>query len=379
MKKVLIYGVYDWNNLGDDLMMYAISNKLQSSKCLEPYFIKSHGDNYFDFDREYDLNLFLDCRFENVFLNKIFQFFNLLTFSLKKNDYDALIFMGGGYINRITGSGYGKLIYIFLLKTAFKLKKKKVFFTGQTVGPIKNSLDVFLIKKIYKDCKVVVRETYSKEFLDFLKVNCELVGDDAFLLNEASEVSCSKKEKYVIVNYKLFTGYENLVPEFAEVIKKIYFEHNLLIKLLPFRNDNYEEFNYHKELFEILKKSNIKVELCQTTSVQEVLDIFKNCEFVLATAYHAVVLGLMHNKRVYCGYIGEYYKTKIKGISQFYNEDRCRIYDFKDKEAFKKLLSDVSCKKSVDLSKEETTKKIKKEVNTEWDKIIGDILDEKGK
>lgn len=319
MKKVLIYGLYDWNNLGDDLMMFCINNKLKE-KNIEPYFIKSHQDNYFKFERKYDNTLYLDKKYKNRFLDAFSKIIQLLKFFRKKNEYEALIFMGGGYINRSIGSGYGKLIYMFVLKKIFNIKNKKVYFTGQTVGPIFNVIDKFFIKHIYSNAKVFVRENNSYNLLKQINIKSELTGDDAFLINSITcNEQSTKKEKYILVNYKYFYGYENIFDDYIKLIKKIANKSGYNIVLIPFRNKKeYKEYYYHEKIKKILEINNIKVRILETSNVFEIMEYFKNAELVIGTAYHCVVLALINNTKIYCGYIGEYYKIKMTGILDFY-------------------------------------------------------------
>lgn len=373
-KKVLIYGLYDWCNLGDDLMMYAINEKLKN-KGIMPFFIRNNNDNYFNFERDYDNELSSGSSITNHLMNKIICYFKVLKLFFK-NDYDCLIFMGGGYINRAIGSGYGKLLYILLLKLAFSFKRKKIYFTGQSVGPLYNKIDSFLIKKIYSKSIVSVRENVSFQLLNDLKIKSTFVGDDAFLLDLPKTVFRKYEKKYIIVNFKDFSEYSSIKNSFLELLKKNYRKNGYKIVLVPFRKGTcYNEYLIHKSFENELKEQGIDVELFETASVDELLEIFARCEYVIATAYHAVVLGLMSNKKVFTGYIGEYYKMKIEGITSFYSPLSYNVYNMKNSSVFDYMLKE--CNKKYNVKNQNITNRLHENVNDYWDKIVRKIENEK--
>lgn len=374
-KKVLIYGLYDWCNLGDDLMMYEINNKI-IEKNIIPFFIQNDNDNYFNFEKKYDSNLLINKKSEKSYFNKILKYFKLLKLLVRKNEYDALIFMGGGYINRSIGSGYGRLVYIYLLKTIFKFQGKKVYFTGQTVGPINNKLEKMIIKKIYKKADVTVREKKSKKLLDELNIKNSLVGDDAYLsYNTFADKSIA--EKFIIVNYKDFSGYEGIKNDFEKFLINVYNKTKLKIVLVPFRKgDKYSEYKIHKQFLKNLKEKGVNVELFETDSVEKLNDLFASCEFVIATAYHAVVLGLKNNKKVYTGYVGKYYQTKMEGITSFYKNSSYKLYNLTNTNIFNTILDEIN---SYDVENNKISLRIHNCVVNNWDRILMEINDEKRK
>lgn len=374
-KKVLIYGLYDWCNLGDDLMMYEINKKI-TNENISPFFIRNDDDNYFSFKKKYDKNLFLNKKVKQKFFNKILKYYELIKLCFKRVDYDALIFMGGGYINRSIGSGYGRLIYIYLLKTIFMFKGKKVYFTGQTVGPINNKLEKLIIKKIYNKADVAVRESKSEAILNDLNINNKLVGDDAYL----SYFNASKKDvvdKFIIVNYKDFVGYENIKGEFENFLIEVYKKTKFKIVLVPFRKGNkYNEYKIHKYFLKNLTIRGVKAELFETNNITELNDKFSTCEFVIATAYHAVVLGLKNNKKVYTGFIGDYYQTKIEGITNFYDSSCYELYNLANKKSFCKYLDKIDL---YNIDSKNISLKIHNNVLNNWNRILKEINDEHGK
>lgn len=372
-KKILIYGLYDWCNLGDDLMMYEINNKIKKQN-ITPYFIRNDDDNYFEFERNYDKNLFLNKKNNISYFNKIFKYYELIKLLISKSKYDALIFMGGGYINRSIGSGYGQLIYIYLLKTIFKIKNKKVYFTGQTVGPINTKIERFIIRKIYKNANVAVRETESEKVLNSLRINNILVGDDAFLGNN-NIIEKKVKEKFIIVNYKDFRGYESIKKDFEKFLIDLSEKTSLKIILIPFRKGfKYDEYKIHKQFFEKLKNIGVNVEMFETNSVEELNQLFASCEFVISTSYHGVVLSLKNNKKVYTGFIGKYYQIKMGGITGFYSKDSFQLYDLSKRNIFEKILNEIN---NNEINVKNISLKLNNNVNQHWDKILKEIEYEK--
>lgn len=360
-------------------MMFLINQKLISNN-VDPYFFQNdQKDNYFSFSRNYDLNFPIS----NLnFKAKIKTYFKVLKkFFSKDLEYDAIIFMGGGYINRSIGSGYGRLLYIFLLKKLFISKGKKVYFTGQTSGPIQSKIDSFLIKHIYINSTIYTRESKSQELLENLKIKSELTGDDAFLYYQKLATTAKKtSRKYIIVNFKDFKDYNIFDEKMVQMVIEISKELDYDIVLLPFRNiEKYEEYKIHVNIMKKMKNSDINVNLFLTDSVEEIMSLYSQCSFVISTAYHAIVLGLIHNKYVFSGYLGEYYKTKIQGITGFYKKENYKIFDLDKSNSFTYMKESILKNYNKKINNTIVNEKLSLKVNTEWEKIIKEVQNEKRK
>lgn len=370
MKKVLVYGAYDLDNLGDDYMMYQIDTKLKKSDIIPVYLKVKNRINYFKMNNYETIDIFKGK-------NKLEKFFNILKEFFSSNnikDIDALIFMGGGYTNE--NFGMANLIKMLLITLIFKSRKKKVIFTGQTVGPYKTNLFKLILKKIYKSAsKVFVREEYSNILLDSLNIKNELSGDDAYLTleNLENDKNFDEKENCIIYNYKDFKGYENYKDDYFNMLLNIAIESKFKIKIIPFRSEeNSNEYKINYELYTYLKNNNIDVEFIVERDINEFQKIFKKSKYVVGTAYHSIVLGLIFNCLPYSAYCGDYYKMKINGILKWYNYDDKNCIDISNINNNNFLVIENEFKDNLN-RQTKITKKISNNVSNAWNEIIKDI------
>lgn len=372
MKKILIYGAYDLDNLGDDYMMYQIDKKLKRSN-IQPIYIKiKNKRNYFKMDNYETIDIFDG---KNKFM-KVINYFSNFVSNDKITSIDAIIFMGGGYTNE--NFGLANLIKMYLMALLFKFKRKKIFFTGQTVGPYKTWYFKALLKKVYKFAdKVFVREEYSQKLLNSLNIVNTLVGDDAYLTlenmyYEKNPSNCTK-EDYIIYNYKDFKGYEHYKEEYFKFLLNIALKSNYKIRIIPFRSDeNNKEYKINYELYRYLKNNNIDVEFILERDIEKFQKLFQGSKCVIGTAYHSIVLGLIFNCLPYSAYCGDYYKIKINGILKWYNYNNENSIDIANISDIDKQINleefDYNNERQIEI-----TKSISNNVSNMWNEIINQI------
>lgn len=369
--KLLIYGVYDDNNLGDDYMMLKINQYLKENN-IEGTFVKRkcESNNYFEVNK---IN-YLDnpiIHKESGKFRKIKKMMKLIKWVLSSEDikeYDALIFMGGGYTNEQFGNL--NLIKILLWKIKFKKLNKKIFFTGQTIGPAKKIISKHLLKILYKNVtKVNVREKYSFKYINENNIAGELIGDDAFL--DKIESNELEKENIMIINYKCFEEY-NEEELFIRSIINFYNENKMKIIVMPFRaQEKYEEYKVNYNLYKKLKENNVDVEFLVEKNIKEFENIFKKSKYVIGTAYHSIVLGLKYGNIVISAYKGEYYKIKMTGILDWYDLNNSAIpLNLFNENKIKEIIE--NSKKNIKQIKNNTDNLINS-VNKGWELIIEEV------
>lgn len=372
MKKVLIYGVYDFDNLGDDYMLAMIDQYLKKRNICPIYIKNCSIENYFNTKVKRDFEWLFNTKYKN----KVAKLYNILKWYINKeniSNIDALVFMGGGY----TSETFGTRNLLILLLLCKKFKTKNIYFTGQTVGPVHKKINQYLIRRIYRSgIKVFVREKSSKEYLKTLNIKSELVGDDAFLTPNI--IKAPKKEEYMIYNYKEFEDYHEYKENYFKILLKIAKNKKLKVKVIPFRsNKNSKEFKSNYELFLYLKRNQIPVEFVVERDIKKFQNIISHSEMIIGTAYHSIVLGLIYNNKVFSYYNGKYYQQKIKGILNWYGISKSNSEKMeKISTSYNKLLQSIQ---ETDLSRNaNTTQEIRRKVIQAWDSIINDITNEKG-
>ena len=372
MKKVLVYGAYDLDNLGDDYMMYQIDNVLKKNQIKPIYLdIAKKPINYFNISDNEKFNFPIYTKYKNktIKLKEVIKWY----FD-KKNieEISALIFMGGGYTNE--KFGLAKIINMLILAKKFKKGNKKIYFTGQTVGPVNSKLYQFFLKKVYK-CgdEIIVREKYSHEYLNSLKLKNKLVGDDAYL-TENYESEQIKKDK-IIFNYKDFSGYEEYKERYFKFLLEIAVKSNKEVWVIPFRSsENTKEYKVNYELYQYLCENNVKAKFTVERNIENFKNIFKTSTLVVGTAYHSIVLGLLFGNKVYSAYLGNFYKMKIKGILDWYGLSDTNCIDIKKIDDNKNIIVRQILNNSMDIEKnKEITKELTEKVKNAWGDLVKKI------
>lgn len=368
MKKVLIYGAYGMDNLGDDYMMKCIDEKLLSEGLQPIYFKRNHESYYFEDCKNKEMYEFpLELKYKSK-LRKIIQTLKWYWKTDDLKEIDALIFMGGGYINE--QFGIENIIKLYILTKKFK--NKKIYFTGQSVGPVYSKFGKKIIKKIYESANAIsVRETVSYDYLKKIGLKVNLVGDDAFLDKSFNDVQKAKK-KHIIFNCKDFDKYEDFKESYFEFLLKIAKKEKDNIIIMPFRSSrNSNEYKINKELANYLEENEIVCNFVVNRDFSSFNDLFHNARFVVGTAYHSIVLGLKNNSKVFSFYSGDYYKMKIEGILDWYDISKKCSKDMKNiKNVDLDILENYDSNVTPDI-----TKKIQKSVDEFWNKIIKEVLE----
>ena len=370
MKKVLVYGVYDADNLGDDYMMYCVDNILTKNGINPLYINYDNKKNYFSGLNVNYIEIPMYKRYKSKVqkLKKIIKWY----FFDKMNQISALIFMGGGYTNQ--SFGFGNLIRILIMCKKAQKENKKIYFFGQTAGPVNKKIFKIVLKKIYSLAdNIYVREKFSYELLKELGIHSELIGDDAYLCVDVKEYT---EKKHVIFNYKDFEGYEEYKKDYFEMLLKIAKKIGKKVLVIPFRSEaTSKEYIYNKELYEYLKNNSIDVEFTIERNIDSFRKILNESELVIGTAYHSIVLGLIYNNSVMSLYNGEYYKRKIEGILEWYNcENNC--FDIKEIKNEIFVENKLELIKKLILNQEKITKKIGSNVVDAWTNVIEKIKEE---
>lgn len=378
MRKVLLYGWYSADNLGDDFMLETTYQFLKKNNIDVKILLKKEDRNYFEDyqnDRYDKIEYYLYKNYsKNKILNKVIKVLKMIKFALfsnEFNEFDSIIFIGGGYINSVFN--FFELINMYLLSKKFK----NVYFTGQTVGPFKNKITEKIAKEIYKNAKeIFVREKFSDKLLNKYKIKHKLVADDAFLLNrdiyDSPTTEVKEENKYILVNVKDFKGYQEIQEKYFDIINNIANKLNYNVVCVPFRSDtNSSEYKINSDIVDKLKSNKINAIISVPKNINELKNIYQNSEFVIGTAYHSVTLALLFNKMPYSTYIGDYYKMKIQGILSFYNLEENNCFNILDEDI--DSISNKIIKNSKNNEKiRKITDNLCEEINKSWYTIIGE-------
>lgn len=121
-----------------------------------------------------------------------------------------------------------------------------------------------------------------------------------------------------------------------------------------------------------MRNNNIDVEFIVERNLNKFQDIFKSSKFVIGTAYHSIVLGLIFNCIPYSAYCGKYHKIKINGILRWYNYNDKNCIDISHINDVENRLELTNNAESLD-KQIKITKEISENVSKAWDSIINEI------
>ena len=336
MKRVLLYGMCGMDNLGDDLMYYSISDYLHNRDIEVDFASRMRWCPYF---KEEKVPSCIELPIYNVKRNNVTSRVNkLLPFTkpiyhkvllselsayFESKQYDALVFLGGGYItsNR-TVMSESELRNILLLVEGGKNAGLQVIFSGVTVGPFDENNNVkHIARKILSLADTIsVREKYSYNELNDMGIQCSLTGDNIFLLDRNPSLN-KRQSQYILANIKFHKEQSNSIEEKQKEIIELCRDSMYPVIVLPFRSDlESEEYKLNQSFCSTLKANGIKCDLIIPSSIAELMQLFFESEFVIGSAYHSVALALFFCKKVYTWYQGEYYTYKIKGITDMFTK-----------------------------------------------------------
>jgi polysaccharide pyruvyl transferase WcaK-like protein len=385
MKKVLLYGWYNSSNLGDDAILLIVYDYLRSKNIDCDIISSDNGKNYFNIRDKYNFSYIKDPLsitkvIKNKYLRRILKLYNFVHIILVKDknvleDYDSIIFIGGGYVNDIW---IRELIRIFFIITLAKISNKKVIFTGQTIGPFDKFISKSLAKKFLKKSDLIlVREKFSLKLLNELKLkNVKISSDDIYLYNK--EISNNSGD-YIIINLKEFPGYDiNIMDKFIKLLVLINKKLNYKLVFIPFGiNDGPKDLKYINMYMKKLKEHNILSELYITDNLDNLFNEFANARLTLGMAYHSVTISLFTNTPAYSIYRGDYYKNKILGVLSHY-ELESNALNFENIDdgklvSFANYIISTHNNEEYLTNIKNKTENLKKLCNKNWESIINKI------
>ena len=368
MKKVLLYGMCGMDNLGDDWMYYAIDGFLSARNCSIEFVSRMNWKAYFSeeivpkcahlpiYETE---SIWLEQRVKKYlpFLKKTYdklKYEHVQKF-FDTHHYEALIFLGGGYItSNETVMSIDELENMFLLVNTARKCGMKIVFSGLTVGPFQEGGRAEnLAKEIFKLADAIsVREKYSYNELKHMGINSVLTGDNIFLL----AVEKAEKPRHILVNLKAHkeqsSNIERLIKEIVDLCKK----ESLPIVVMSFRSArNSEEYMLNKRFSILLQEYGIQSEMLVPGTVQQLMELYRGAQFVIGSAYHSVALSMLFNKKIYTWYKGRYYTYKIRGLLE--------LFSLNDSIEDKQILEAYN-------GSEDLLEKVRKTVWNEWNDIV---------
>lgn len=344
MKKILIRAYLN-ENLGDDLFVYIILNRYK-----EQFYLYSKS-KYKPFEN--CNNIYFKGNVITVIFNKLLhRFAGVHDYLETKNKikYDYLLYVGGSVF--IEGESMK-----FWEKNSKQYSKNFIpyYILGSNVGPYKHEEFLKIIGDgIFKNAEdVCFRDKYSYDLFYNLE-NVRYASDIVFSLDRSNiKITNNKKVVFSIidcsrkVNREFQTKYEDSIIKLIEMFDK----KGYIITLMSYCKYEGDEESINRILDKISKnklKNKINIYFYQGNII-EALDLMGDCQIVVATRFHANILGLLMNKAI----IPIAYSDKTINVLKDINF-KGKIFDIRDSENFNvELLTEEDLNYKLDISFQE--------------------------
>jgi len=176
--KIVLAGFYGCGNLGDEAILEALIAGIRKNLPLSDIMVLSGSPS--DTSLCYNVSAINRTDLKSIFKQ------------IKSCD---VFMLGGGGILQDATSSRSLYYYLFLIWIAKRLKKK-VMLIGQGIGPIRNPINRFMVKKVVKNIQLLtVRDAASLEEARRLSLKCgkiTLTSDLAFSLNAPDDQAASR-------------------------------------------------------------------------------------------------------------------------------------------------------------------------------------------
>lgn len=244
----------------------------------------------------------------------------------------CILNIGGGYLNHYHGANVYSHILTHIIADE---SGKKIVAYGQTFGPLNSFQKYFIKKHIKKIHNISVRDIgRSKSRLieiGFPENRISEGPDDAIFLNFHDQSITKQFEgKFIVVtNFGLFLKYSKMPLDsihriFAEFFDHIIENKNAIILNISMTSSG-ADINQGRTIQNLMKNKQFFFHLPLQVGVREIKSIIKNSDLIFSSRLHPIVFAISERKP-YIGISsgGEYYDSKLIGISEIYGYDPTR-------------------------------------------------------
>lgn len=315
MQNYIYLRAYLNDNLGDDLFIHIIGDRYPQQIFKVFDINKSKAEKFpsnieflleeVDIDKfEYDR-----VRFEKIRNKRILNHLIVDCF-LPENRQKRKILKKAKLKIYVIGSGFmegGKIgIEYYLNEKSFF--KNNSYLIGSNFGPYKTVRYKEIHKKLFSMAKdICFRDSYSEKEFEMLP-NVRQEADIVFSYKNGEQeisnlplgyilisvVNLNKdNEENTIINEKYITFLVNLTKKYIEIGKKVYF--------VGFCKNQKDDIIIDKVIAKLLTrdKKNIQVFNYPNTTYKEIMWLFKNADGIVASRYHAAIIGMLYQKNLY--------------------------------------------------------------------------------
>lgn len=293
MKKILVKAYLNFN-LGDDLFIKILTERYPNIN----FYIESNDKKYTQMFKNNNIHLYQKSRLEKRLIKLgVLKYFFYKKF-LKK--IDGIINIGGSIFME-NSINYKKDIE--KRKIENKAVKGNYYILGANFGPFKREKFKNKYEEFFSNCKdVCFRDKYSYNLFSELP-NIRYADDIVFSLKDnIAPRNIEGKILISVIKPSIRKELKTKDKEYYETIKKLILEgmeSGKKIQLISFcKNEGDEE-----AISEIKKllPSKISVEIdtyFYRGNIEEALEVINSSEVIIATRFHAMILGFIYEKKV---------------------------------------------------------------------------------
>jgi len=284
-KRVLLYGWFGENNLGDELLLKACLDLVSSNANLECYVFGSNPKNIKNNHQVKVAAIALNGSIKRLIKSILYSFADLVKCLFFT---DVLIIAGGG---AISDWNYDSTKEMFFIIDWFNHKKKKIYLLGVGAGPITKEKPYGYFWNILSKSEVItVRDAYSKEQLEKIGLSNVKKSNDLVTYYETScrkNTESDKVQKVGLVVVPVCQDtpevYNKLIEEFRRLILKLSEKYNVTI--IPF------QYDYDIGFINAIKKNCHGVKIFNG-DLWKTIDCFSNQDIIIGMRYHSLVLAI---------------------------------------------------------------------------------------
>lgn len=291
-KRFVLSGYFGFKNFGDEAILSVLINKLKDSK---------HHITVISSDPEYTMKSYKHIN--SVYTFKITDIIGAISKS------DVLISGGGSLLQDVTS--LKSLIYYLLIIFIGLFFRKKVVVFAQGIGPINNSIGLFMTKSLLKHCSYVsVRDEKSFELVKSWGINADLLCDPVF----STSINTNSKENTVAVQLRNFkTMNEDFIDRLAQKICQEFSDKK--IEIYSFQDEIDTEICKKLETAINLLNSDIKTVLYTNLTNEETIEKLAKAQYIIAMRFHAIIIGLIAKSKI----LAINYDIKVEKIAKEFN------------------------------------------------------------
>lgn len=311
MKRIVLK-YYSRKNLGDDLFVKIFSDYFSDCRIYlitNPFYVpKGLGKNVkihpFSFINTFIGKAVSMLGNNDKIWNFVQHFFDYCYNKIEKNT-DAIVEIGGSIFMENNREGRKALDFGKKRKLDFHINSSlqnhgKRFVIGANLGPVYTEQYWEWIKNVLKKYNHVCLRDYSSYYMVKELTHVQYAPDVIFL-TEYTKIQEDEKVVISVVNISQYTTNEDIISAYYRLLREVvcYFSNKKdKVVLVSFCEREGDEIAINKLMSEISPNGYISV--CNYNSnIDEILNLFANASYVIASRFHSLILSVIFNKPVF--------------------------------------------------------------------------------